>query len=87
MIQHLSQIDEALILTYPGITIGHLTCLIRTNTIPELWRAKAVILVVGTNNIANGSSEQDIMGDYMRLIQNLKHYNRYMHIFLCTVLP
>ena len=64
MIQHISRIDDTLVISFPGITTAQLSCLIRRNTIPELWRAREIFILVGTNDVANRTSEEDLMYDY-----------------------
>ena len=87
MLQHLSKIDDALVFSYPGITIAQLTCLIRRNIIPELWRARVVVALLGTNDVANTTSAADIMHDFYHLVQALRNYNPFLHIMLSTIIP
>lgn len=86
IIKYITDIEGVKIKSFPGATIGKISTLI-SNGIIELNDHDYIILHVGTNNIGNGNSFEEIISDYGNLVAIIRKKKRTIRIIVSSILP
>lgn len=86
IIKDITQIDGVTIRAFPGVTIGKLALLFSKGTI-SVENYDYLILHVGTNNIANRNTYEEIISDYGNLLGIIRKIKINLRIIVSSILP
>jgi hypothetical protein len=87
LLQSVDKVPDTTVLAYPGINLQSLTILINSGVVPELVYPLVLILAVGTNNIAEEYTPDEIMKDVQYLLREIRAHNPYLHIIILSIIP